>query len=143
VEGIIAVSVDLSNTPSPRQSPVIIYLLPLRSISPARRTHSSSRVLLKHIPRDTVVKRTRPPRAYTFSRLYHYSSRIDDGDRSHTPSLLLTQTRELYMTARGRKKVSLNRRTFISRLITHARIVIRSREWLRRRYPDITHRPSV
>jgi len=76
-------------------------------------------------------------------RDYHHSPRIDDGDRSHTRSPLPTQTRELNMTERGRKKVSLNRWTFISRLITHARIVIRSREWHRRRCPDIPHRLLV
>jgi len=81
-EGIIAVSVDLSNIPfTPTVTSHYIYLLPRRSVSPARLTHSSCRMLLKHIPRDSVVKRTRPTRAYTFSRLPPLS-----GDRSIPPS---------------------------------------------------------
>lgn len=122
MEGIIAVSVDLSNTPSLRQSPLIIYLLPRRSISPARHTHSSSCMLLKHIPRDTVVKRTRLPLAYTFSRLPPLSSYRRRRPVTH-PLSLPTQTSELNTTERSRKKVLLNRWTFISRLITHVRIV--------------------
>lgn len=113
-------------------------------------------MLLKHIPRDSVVKLMRPPHgAYTRFRDYLHSPRrirrpVHPPTTTHHP----TNTQVVYMfiyqtgTAIGRKKVSLNRRTFISRLIAHARIVINTLRRMtstprRFRRTDITNGPSV